>query len=70
MERLLFMGHLLCGVEIVKCFVNICLHCNICNLKMIGKTPTLHSPWKNSYRYPWLLSPFHQALTYGQIRLS
>ena len=31
------MGHCLCGVETVKRFVNIRLHCNVSNLKKIAK---------------------------------
>ena len=36
-----FMGHFLCGVETVKRFVNIRLHCNISNLKITSKIMTL-----------------------------
>jgi len=35
-ERVLSGGHFLCGVETVKCFVNIRLHCNVSNLKKIS----------------------------------
>jgi len=63
------MGHFLCGVETLKRFVKIYLHCNVSNLKNISKMSTLSPPGK-SLRRPLLLSPFQQALTYGQVRLS
>jgi len=64
-----FMGNFRCGVETGKRFMNVHLHCNVSNLKMISKMSTL-PPWKNDYGRPWLLSPFEQAFMYGQIRLS
>jgi len=36
------MGHFLRGVETVKRFVNIHLHCNVSNLKQISKMSTFH----------------------------
>ena len=36
-----FMGHVLCGVETVKHFVNVYLHCNANNLKKISKMSPL-----------------------------
>ena len=57
------------GVETVKRFVNIYLHCNVSNLKNKSQMSTLFPPGK-IIRRPWLLSPFQQALTYGQVRLS
>jgi len=36
-----FVGHFLCGVETVKRFVNVRLHCNVSNLKKISKMSTL-----------------------------
>jgi len=41
-------GHFLCGVERVKRFVNVSLHCIISNLKTISKMPTLSPPGKFS----------------------
>jgi len=35
------MGHFLCGVERVKCFVNIRLHCIYSSLKRVRIKPTL-----------------------------
>jgi len=35
------MGHFLCGVERVKCFVNIHLHCIYSNLKRVRKRLTM-----------------------------
>jgi len=40
------MGHFFCGVERVKRFVNVHLHCIISNLKRISKMSTC-PPWKN-----------------------
>jgi len=40
-ERVLFVGNFLCGVETVKRFVNVRLHCNVSNLKKISKMSTL-----------------------------
>jgi len=37
-----FMGHCLCGVETVKRYVNIRLHCSVSNLKKISKMTMLH----------------------------
>jgi len=34
------MGNFLCGVEVVKRFVNVNLHCNVSNLKKIRKIST------------------------------
>jgi len=65
-----FMGHFLCGVETIKRFVKIRLHCNVSKMKKISKMSTLHSPWKNFCGRSWLLSPFQQVLTYGQVGLS
>jgi len=39
-----FIGHFLCGVETVKRFVNVHLHCNVSNLKKLSKTLTLLHP--------------------------
>jgi len=36
------MGQFLCGVETVKRFVNIRLHCNVSNLKKMSKMSTFH----------------------------
>jgi len=36
------MEHCLCGVETVKRFVNIRLHCNVSKLKKISKMSTFH----------------------------
>jgi len=41
------MGLFLCGVETVKSFVNIRLHCDVSNLKKISKMLTFH-PWQIS----------------------
>ena len=46
-----FTGHCLCGVETVKRFVNIRLHCNVSNLKKISKMSTLH-PLEKFLRMP------------------
>ena len=46
------MGHFLCGVETVKRFVNIRLHCNVSNLKKISKMSTLHPLLKKFIRTP------------------
>ena len=46
-----FMGHFLRGVETVKRFVNIRLHCNVSNLKKISKMSTLH-PLEKFLRMP------------------
>jgi len=53
------MGHFLCGVERVKRFVNVHLHCIVSNLEMIGKISTLSPPGKmyadvqdNRYGHP------------------
>jgi len=45
------MEHFLCGAETVKRFVNIPLHCNVSNLKMISKLSTFH-PLENVLRTP------------------
>jgi len=45
------MGHFLCGVETVKRFVNIRLHCNVSNLKKISKMSTFH-PLEKFLRKP------------------
>ena len=39
-----FMRHFLCGVETVKRFVNVHLHCNVSNLKIISNMMTLPLP--------------------------
>jgi len=36
-----FMGNFLCGVETRKRFVNVHLHCNVRNLRIISKMSTL-----------------------------
>jgi len=41
------------GVEMVKCFVNVHLHCIASNLKRISKIFTL-SPWKILCGRPWM----------------
>jgi len=41
------------GVERVKRFVNVHLHCIVSNLKSIGKLSTLPS-WKNFCGRPWM----------------
>ena len=53
-----FMGHFLCGVETVKRFVNILLHCNVSNLKKISTTPTLYPHGKISAGAPDYFHPF------------
>ena len=35
-------GHFLCGVERIKRFVNVHVHCVVSNLKRISKMSTLH----------------------------
>ena len=40
------MKHYLCGVEGIKRFLNVHLHCVVSNLKMISKKPTLPPPGK------------------------
>jgi len=42
------MGHFLCGVERVKCYVNVHLHCMVSNLKITNKMSTLPSHAKIS----------------------
>jgi len=42
------------GVEAVKRFVNVHLHCNVSNLKKISKMSTL-PPWTHFCGHPWLL---------------
>jgi len=54
------MGHFLCGVERVKCFVNIHLHCIYSNLKRVRKRLTMSS-WKKLFRRPFY------SLIYAQI---
>jgi len=49
-----FLGNFLCGVETGKRSVNVHLHCNVSNLKMISETSTF-PPWKNFCGRPWLL---------------
>jgi len=41
-------GAFLCGVERVKYFVNVYLHCTVSNLKMISKMSTLPPPGRTS----------------------
>jgi len=48
----LYLGHYLCGVEMVMCFVNVYLHCIVSNFKMISKISTLPHPCKNFCWYP------------------
>jgi len=47
-----FMVHFLCGVEAVKRFVNVHLHCNISNLKNISNMMTLPPPTEKFLRTP------------------
>jgi len=49
-----FTGNFLRGVETAKRFVNVHLHCNVSNLKMISKMSTLPLR-KNFCGRPWLL---------------
>jgi len=67
-EHVLSWG-IFCGVETVKRFVNVHLHCNDSNLKKISNMSALPLLEK-CLRRPWLLSFFQQAFTYGQVRLS
>jgi len=46
-------GYFLCGVDRVKSFTNVYLHCIVRNLKKIRKMSTL-PPWKNICGRPWL----------------
>jgi len=47
-----FVGNFLCGVETGKRFVNVHLHCNVSNLRIISKMSTLPSPPKKFLRTP------------------
>jgi len=47
-----WVGHFLCGVEMVKRFVKVHLHCIVSNLKIITKCRRC-PPWKNSCGRPW-----------------
>jgi len=62
------MVHLLCGVETVKRFVNVHLHCNVSNLKNIRSMMALSPPLEKFLR-TWLFSPFQHVLRYRQARL-
>jgi len=42
------MEHVLCGVEMVKVFVNVHLYCIVSNLKRLSNTSTLPTPGKIS----------------------
>jgi len=46
------MGHFLSGVETVKRFVNIHLHCNVSNPKNISNMMTLPPPLEKFLRTP------------------
>jgi len=48
------MGNFLCGVETGQRFVNVHLHCNVSNLRIISKMSTF-SPWKSFCGRPWPL---------------
>jgi len=52
-------GHFPCGVQRVKRFVNVHLHCIVSNLKRISKCRRCR-PWKNVYGRPW----FQQILSH------
>ena len=46
------LGHFLCGVEMLKCFVKVHLHCIVSNLKMLSKMSTLPPSGKKFCRRP------------------
>jgi len=55
------MGHFLCGVERLKRFVNVHLHCIVSNLKRISKISTLSSVEK-FLRTPVLIPMLYLSL--------
>jgi len=57
------MGRFLCGVERVKRFVNVHLHCIISNLKIISKMSTLSLHWKNFCGRLWPIQMHYICLT-------
>jgi len=64
-----FMWYLLSGVETIIRFVNICLHCNVGNLKKISKMLTFKSHGKISADTHDYFHPF-KSLDVWEIRLS
>jgi len=64
-----FMWHFLCGVETVKRFVDVHLHCNDSNLKNISYMMTLPPSLEKFLRTPMAIFTIQQALRYGQDRL-
>jgi len=57
------MGHFLCGVERVKRYVNVHLHCMVSNLKTTNKMSTLPSLAKISAdAHAWVVCVYKSAL--------
>jgi len=56
------MGHFLCGVEGVKRFVNIRLHCNVSQPVKDQQNVDVATPWKILYGRSRLISPFLRAV--------
>jgi len=60
-EARAFVGHFLCGVETVKRFVNVHLHCNVSNLKNISNIMTLPPSLEKFLLTPMAICTFQQA---------